>query len=248
MSENENFTISFKKQDFWKYSTFVLAALLVVGAIVVFFGEDANPTPTGNVVNTGNNNPSGQQERVEIDADDDAVLGDPDAPVTIIEFSDFQCPFCRKFWADAYPQIKEEYIDTGKVKFVYRDFPLTSIHPMAEASAMAAECVQEAGGDEAYYEYQDKMYGEQMILDGGAVRSTVSYTNDDLKKWAKDIGYDIDDCLDDQKFKSEVQKDLQDGSAAGVRGTPAFFINGQLLSGAQPFSAFKQVIDAELAK
>ena len=192
----------------------------------------------------------------EVSADDDAVLGKADAPVTIIEFSDYQCPFCRKFWGETFLQLKKTYIDTGKVKLVYRDFPLTSLHPMAQASAEAAECVREKGGDSAYYNYHDKLFREQNILDSGsatgAVTKTATYTEDDLKKWAKAIGYDITSCLDSGKYADEVQKDASDGAAAGVSGTPGFFIIGpsgetNFLAGAYPFSEFEKIIEGELS-
>ena len=159
--------------------------------------------------------------------------------------------FSRKFWSESFHQIKEEYIDTGIVKFVYRDFPLTSIHPMAAPSAEALECIRDEGGDEAYYEFHDKIFEEQNILDGGdaltgPVRSTVSYTNDDLVVWAAELNYDIEGCLSSEKYQDEVAKDLQDGVDNGVRGTPYFVVGEIPLSGAQPFSAFKQAIDAQL--
>ena len=246
-------TLTIRKDALWKYSTFLLLAILVVGGFVFFTGNN-NPT-TENIV-ANNPSPTGapsQPSQVTASADDDAVLGDKNAPVTIIEFSDYQCPFCRKFWTETLPSIKAEYIDAGKVKFVYRDFPLGSIHPAAEPAAQAAECARFVGkSDEAYYKMHDKIFQEGNILDGGdpitgPVRGTAQFGATELKKWAKDIGYDIDSCLDSGKFKSEVQKDLADGQAAGGQGTPYFVINGKPLSGAQPFSAFKQVIDAELA-
>ena len=245
---NDSVTIKIRKDQVWKYSTFVLAALIIVGAFVFFMNGD-NGTVTGNTVNTGNNVPT-QPSKVQVSVDDDALLGDKDAKVTIVEFSDYQCPFCRKFWTDTYPLIKAEYIDTGKANLVFRDFPLASLHPIAQKSAEAAECAREKGGDEGYYKMHDKMFSEQNILDSGnptgAVTKTAVYTNDDLKKWAKDLGYDIGSCLDSGKFASEVQKDTADAQKAGGQGTPYFIVNGQPLSGAQPFAAFKQVIDAEL--
>ena len=235
-------TITIKKDSLWKYSTFILAAILIVGAFVFFTGDNSETGGVpGDVV-------AGTAAKAEVD--NDAMIGNKNAKVTIIEFSDYQCPFCRKFWTETYSQLKKDYIDTGKVNLVFRDFPLDSIHPMATPAAIAAECAREKGGDEAYFKMHDKMFEEQNILDSGsangAVTKTVSFTVSDLKNWAKEIGYDISVCLDSEKFKSEVQKDLNDGSSAGVRGTPAFFVNGQLLSGAQPYSAFKQIIDAEL--
>ncbi|MEK6897974.1 MAG: DsbA family protein [Nanoarchaeota archaeon] len=201
------------------------------------------------VENTLNENSAGSRSVPGVD--DDAVLGNENAKVTIIEFSDYQCPFCRKFWTETLPQLKTNYIDTGKVKLVYRDMPLTSIHPIAQASAEAAECVREKGGDSAYYKMHDKMFEEQNIIDSGnpngPVKGTVSYTKDDLKAWASEIGYDINSCLDSGKYKSEVQKDSADAQAAGGQGTPYFFVNGQEVSGAQPFSVFKEIIDRELS-
>lgn len=173
---------------------------------------------------------------VEVSADDDASKGSDNAPVVMIEFSDFECPFCARFWSDTLPQIEEEYIDTGKVKFVYRDFPL-GFHQNAQKAAEAAECAEDQG---KYWEYHDKIFENQRAIDVAS-----------LKQYAKDLDLDsqkFDDCLDSGKYASEVQKDFQDGQAAGVTGTPAFFINGQKVTGAQPFSNFKQVIDSELSK
>ncbi len=234
-------TITISKVTLWKYSTFILAALLVI-FVFVFFTRDA---PSGPVTGQAVNNPGGAAPtpqppapggKVDVSIDDDALLGDKNAPVTLIEFSDYQCPFCERFWQQTLPEIKREYIDTGKVKLVYRDFPLTSIHPMAQPAAEATECVREKGGDEAYWKMHDKIFENQQAL-----------SVDNLKKWAKELGQDIGSCLDSGKFRGEVQKDTQEGSAAGVQGTPAFFVNGRLISGAQPFPNFKQAIDAELA-
>ncbi len=249
--KKEELTIKIKKENLWKYSTFLLAAILIVGAFI-FFLKGGNNNTTGTVVG---NNPTPNApvtSKVTVSEDDDAVLGEKNAPVTIIEFSDYQCPFCRKFWTETLPSIKKDYIDTGKVKLVYRDFPLDSIHPAAIPAAEAAECAREKGGDSAYFKMHDKIFQEGNKLDGGdpitgPVRGTAQFTNDNLKQWAKDIGYDISGCLDSGKFKNEVNKDSQDAQAAGGRGTPYFVINGNPLSGAQPYSAFKQIIDAELA-
>ncbi len=256
IEEGETVTIS--KNTLWKAGTFIFAALFVVSLFTggFGFGDNTNSGVTGAVVAppTVNNPTAPEPSAVKASIDDDPVLGNENAPVTIIEFSDYQCPFCRKFWTETLPSIKKEYIDTGKVKFVYRDFPLTSIHPAAEPAAEAAECVRDAakGDDEAYFKMHDKIFQEGNKLDGGdpitgPVRGTAQFTSADLKKWANDIGYNIDECLDSGKFKQEIQKDLSDAQAAGGQGTPYFVINDKPLSGAQPFSAFKQVIDAELA-
>ena len=220
---SEEATITIKKQDLWKYSTFVLLAVVAV-FLYLNFGGDGNTS--GAAVNTGSGTASAS-------ADDDARIGNKNAKVEIIEFSDFQCPFCKSV-SLTIKQVLQEYGD--KVTLVYRDFPLDSIHPMATPAAIAAECVREQGKDEAYFDYHDKIFDNQALL-----------SSDNLKKWAKELGYDIDSCLDSQKYLKEVQKDLADAQAAGGRGTPYFVINGNPLSGAQPFSAFKQIIDAELS-
>jgi protein-disulfide isomerase len=168
--------------------------------------------------------------------DDDDVKGDPNAPVTIVEWSDFECPFCGRFYSDTLGQIQSEYIDTGKVKLVYRDFPL-SFHANAQKSAEAAEC---AGEQDKFWEMHD------LLFERGVTGGVTAF-----KQFAAELGLDTGDfntCLDTGAMAAETAKDMADGGQAGVRGTPGFVINGQLVSGAQPFSNFKQIIDAELAK
>lgn len=224
-----------KSDKFWKITTVVLIVLL--GFFLLRGGGNSGNSPTGGGVALGDTNPS-PAPTVNIDmeelVDDDPFLGEEDAPVTIVEFSDYECPFCSRFYTQTLPLIKSQYIDTGKVKFVYRDFPL-SFHPQAMPSALAANCAGEQG---KYYEYHNKIFENQALL-SDATR----------KQWAQELGLDIpkwESCLSDPAQRQEIQKDLQDGSAAGITGTPGFIINGQLVSGAQPFSVFQQVIDATL--
>lgn len=221
----------------------VLAGALIAGAVLFTRSSPQTVANNGTVQQVaGNTQQSGGV--VSVSADDDAVLGDPNAPVTLIEFSDFQCPFCRKFYNETLPQIKKDYILTGKAKLVYRDFPLTQIHPGATPAAEGAECAKEQG---KFWEMHDAIFDEQNKLGSG----TVQFTADDVKKWAANIGLNtskFNQCLDSGKYRQEVEKDLADGSAAGVNGTPATFINGRLVSGAQPFAAFKAIIDEELKK
>jgi protein-disulfide isomerase len=162
------------------------------------------------------------------------VRGPAQAPVTIVEFSDFECPFCKR----AHPtvtQLLEKY--SGKVKLVYRDFPLESIHPQARRSAEAARCANDQG---KFWEYYDVLFNESPKL-----------SPDDLKRYGAQIGLDMtkfDACVAGAVHKAGVQKDLDEGTRLGVTGTPAFFINGRLISGAQPLEAFARVIDDELAR
>ncbi len=176
------------------------------------------------------------QEPIEVSVDDDAFKGDANAPVTIVEFSDFQCPFCARFYTDTLPLIEKEYIETGKVKLVFRDFPL-GFHQNAQKASEAAECAKEQG---KFWEMHDTIFDNQNAI-----------SVDDLKQYAADLGLDTEkfnDCLDTGKYEQEVKKDMEEGQSYGVTGTPAFFINGRLVSGAQPFANFKAIIDEELSK
>ena len=175
-------------------------------------------------------------EKVAVSLDDDAVKGAEDAPVTIIEFSDFECPFCGRYIKETYPQIVKDYVNTGKVKYVFRDFPL-EFHTEAQKAAEAAEC---AGQQDKYWEMHDQLFANQDKLD-----------LESLKGYAKKLGLDTEKfntCLTSGVMAPEVKKDLAAGQEYGVSGTPAFFINGKLLSGALPYATFKQEIDAALAQ
>ncbi len=233
---------------FWNFmgKNFLALAILTAGVMVsgsLLYTNNAK-TQLGAQIN---GDPSAQPDpgaKVDVSVDNDAILGSKNAKVTVIEFSDYQCPFCRSFWKEVFVQMKKDYIDTGKVRFIYRDYPL-SFHPMSVPSAQAAECAHEQG---KYWEFHDKIFGEEDKLGQG---TTVTYTVQDLKKWAAAIGVNssqFNQCLDSGKYKAEVEKDLADGTAAGVNGTPSTFINGRLIVGAQPYSNFKAIIDEELKK
>ena len=214
----------------------IIAGVLIAGA--VFYSNKGPADQQGAIGQLAG--------KVEVSADDDPFLGPENAKVTIIEFSDYQCPFCRSFWRDTLGQIKEKYIDAGKsVRFVYRDFPLSSIHPTAQKYAEAAECAQD---QKKYWEMHDKIFEEQDKLGQGTISA---YDLEDIKKWATELGLDsfnFNQCLDSGKYAAEVKKDFDDGSKAGINGTPSFFVNGKILVGAQPIQAFIQVIDSELEK
>jgi protein-disulfide isomerase len=222
----------------------LVAALVVLSFIQVVqlsnlnkkFAIITEPLEGGQAAPSPSAAPPTPTARVKVSEDDDYVKGEKNAPVTIIEFSDYECPFCGRFYSQTLPQIEEKYVKTGKVKMVYRDFPL-GFHPKAEPAAIAANCAGEQG---KYYEMHDLLFENQPSL------SDANY-----KKWAGELGLDAGKfatCLKDPKQKAEVQKDMRDGQAAGVQGTPAFFINGQLISGAQPFPAFEQAIEAALSE
>lgn len=186
----------------------------------------------------------------EVSVDDDPVLGNKNAPITIVEFVDYECPFCKRFFDETLPQIKKEYIDKGKVKLVMRDLPL-SFHQNAHKESQAAECAREQGGDSAYYKYHDEIF-RRTISNGTGLAL------DQLQVIANDIGFNgsaLQTCLDSEKYKAEVDRDLADASSYGASGTPTFFIGksdpsgtftGTKLVGAQGFDAFKTIIDEAL--
>ncbi len=170
--------------------------------------------------------------RIEVEAKGPA-RGPANAPVTIVEFSDFQCPYCGRE-VPVIERVMKEY--DGKVRLVFRHYPL-DFHPFAQKAAEAAACAQEQG---KFWELHDKMFGNQTKL---AV--------EDLKGYAKSVGLDpskFDKCLDSGEKKAMVEEDQKAGSAAGVNGTPAFFINGLFINGAQPYEQIKQAVDRELKK
>ena len=170
--------------------------------------------------------------RQEVSADDDPFLGTDGAPIEIIQFAEFQCPYCGKV-GDTMEKLLAEY--PGKLKIVYRDFPL-GFHDRAIPAAIAANCAGE----------QDKYWDMHGIL----MKNQTKLQDTDLAGFAKEVGVDMDKwstCLKDPAQEAEVKKDMEDASAVGVTGTPAFFINGVLLSGAVPFDQFKSIIDKELA-
>jgi protein-disulfide isomerase len=142
------------------------------------------------------------------------------------------------------PRLKKEYIDTGKAKLVFRDFPIVQNHPEAIVAAVAAQC---AGDQGKYWQYHDKLFREQDNRGDDIIRFKVA----DLKKWGADLRLDtaaFNQCIDSARYKDEVTKDYADGEEIGIRGTPTFFINGRFIGGAQPYPVFKKVIDEELAK
>ena len=174
------------------------------------------------------------------------ALGDPAAPVLVVEFSDYQCPFCLRHFQQTLPLIKQDYIDAGKVRYVFKDFTPTlfnpSYHPQAVVAAMAAEC---SGAQGEYWAMHDKLFSEQARWADNAAAADV------LKSFAAELGLDaatFGSCLDSQQFLDEIGADLEEGVAAGVQGTPGTFVNGVFVSGAQPYEVFRQIIEAELAK
>lgn len=192
------------------------AFLLGIGVGYMLWG---NKTSTTAAANTGAQNP--QPTRYDIPVDDDPSIGPADAPITIVEFSDYQCPYCKKWHDEIFPRIMKTYPD--QIRFVYRDFPLDG----------------HAGAQGKYWEYHAALFSDQYSLDEAG-----------FKKYASDLKLDetkFAECLASNQYEKEWQADYQFAAKLGVQSTPTFFINGLAVIGAQPFEAFKQVIDQELA-
>jgi protein-disulfide isomerase len=172
--------------------------------------------------------------RVSVSTDGAPMRGAANAPITVVEFSDFHCPFCKR----VLPTLKDLESKYGdKVKVVFRDYPLDQLHPGARKAHEAARCAHEQGKFWAYHD----------ILFDKAPRASA----DDLKTYAREAALDLgkfDQCLASGKYKEVVQKDIEEGARLGINGTPAFFINGELISGAQPLEAFVRVVDRELER
>lgn len=190
---------------------------------------------------------------------EDNAMGDPNAPITIEEFGDFQCPYCERFQRETEPLLKQYYIDTGKVRFVFRSFgnfvsdniarrrgtPATT---ESQDAAMAAYC---AGDQDKFWDMQAHLFANVLGEDAG------SFSDRRLKAIAKTTGLDrneFNSCYDSGKYEDRIRQDFEDGQAAGVTGTPGFLVtyevNGEtksrLIDGAQPFSAFQQELEAIL--
>ncbi len=238
----------------WKIASIALA--IVVVAILVFVlltvpasnnGAIASSPSNSGALATGNSPSQGTGPTIKMSQllDDDPFLGSPNAPVVLVEFSDFQCPFCRKFYNEALAQIETNYVNTGKVQFVYRDFPLNSIHPMAQPYAEAAECADDQG---KWREMHDIIFEKQNAKGAGTI---FDFTTDNVKQWAQEMGLNaqtFNSCLDSGKYAQEVMADEQAGASLGITGTPGFLIGRrdgtpQLISGAQPYSVFQAAIE-----
>lgn len=175
----------------------------------------------------------GTPTRLTVSTDDDPSLGPADAPITIVEFSDFNCPYCKKWQRETLYPLLAAY--PGRIRFVYRDFPITS-----QDSAIAAQAADCAGEQGAYWKFHDALLGGEYSLGSDAYRA-----------YAQELGLNVDaleSCVASGKYAQEVEADARYAAGLGVTGTPTFFVNGLPIVGAQPLASFRQVIDAELRR
>jgi len=175
-------------------------------------------------------------ERYDISIEDhDPVSGTANAPITVIEFSDFECPFCQRHFAEVYPRLVADYPD--EIRYVYKDFPLTSIHPNAIPAALAAQCAFEQG---QFWEFHDLLFGGTQGLSRSSYEAYASQLDLDADAFAA--------CLDEDRYLEAVTADRDYALELGVGSTPTFFINGIPVVGAQPYEVFAQIIDYELGQ
>lgn len=192
-----------------------------------------SPTPTAELVADG-------RQKIEITADQ-PVLGDPQAPLLMVEFSDFQCPFCLDYFRSTFPRIKADYIDTGKLRYVYKDFPLP-IHTKAVPAALAARC---AGKQGKFYPFHDSLY--ENYAQWTAVDDPRAFFKDYARKLKLNLAQ-FERCYKDQEPRTAIEADVAQGKELGVKGTPGFFVDGYFIPGAYSYDVFQQIFTALLAE
>jgi protein-disulfide isomerase len=211
-------------------TTVPLAILVGLGIGYLLWGQATDQTQTAN-----QGEDQGEAVRYDVSADDDPFLGPEDAPVTIIMFSDFQCVYCQKWYTQTLQPLLVNY--PNQIRFVYRDFPLSSIHPAATTTAEAANC---AGDQNKFWEFFNEVF-----------TSTESLGDQAIQNHAVAIGLNMDSfnqCLSSHKYQAEVEADFTYAANLGVQSTPTFFVNGLAVVGAQPYSVFSSIVEKELGK
>jgi protein-disulfide isomerase len=213
----------------------ISAEPITAGAEVAEAAEEVDPTEEAQSLaeEVAAQIPNLPRHEVTI-GEDDPVLGPEDAVVTVVEFADFECPYCQRHFEQVYPELQAAYGD--QIRYVYKDFPLTSIHPNAMDAALASQCANEQG---AYWDYHDLLYSGGLSLERSSYES-----------YAEQLGLDLTQftaCLDEGRYTDGINADMTEASSIGLSSTPTFFINGLALVGAQPFEIFEAIIDYELA-
>lgn len=205
-------------------------------------GTPGQPIPTPTAVVEQNTGPvTAIMQALELTGEKYAAEGDPNAPITVIEFSDYGCPFCRRYASTTYPIIKQEYIDTGKIYYVFKDFPIAQLHPQAHIAAEAAECSGEQG---KYWVMHDTLFNAPSEWDTTEETARAVFAG-----YAQDLGLDtvrFDDCMAQGRYRPGIATNMAEGRRMGVTGTPTFIVNGKLLVGAQTAEIFQRVLDREI--
>jgi protein-disulfide isomerase len=182
----------------------------------------------------------------EVSVDNAHAIGDPDAPVTIVEYTDFQCPFCARHALETFPQIEKELVETGKVHYVFKDLPLTSIHPQAMLAAEAARCAGDQDmGQDGFVAMHQTLFENQKAWSGQADAANL------FAGYAAEVGLDSDAFstrLENHDFEAAAEADMQEATGVGINGTPAFVVNGHVVSGAIPFEVFEGAVESLIAE
>ncbi len=253
LMENQNETNE-REKNWLLPASIVIAAVLIAGAVIYSTGLKNIQRPTNNQAEQ-NTEQNANQTSNEPQIGDDVVLGSADAPVTMIVFGDYQCPFCAKFFKETESLIVKNYVETGKVKMVFKD--LAFLGPESIAAAEASECARD---QQKYWQYHDALYEVEYaevekVLNGQlpSNEGNGNLNRDLFKKIASDLKTNVDEflsCVDSRKYKGEVEKDIAEAKTAMNQriSTPTSFINGQMVQGALPYSAFVEVIDKFLDK
>lgn len=227
-------------KEFYIPISIVISAVMIAGALF-YAGGGAKAGPVQGSLAVGtvpspSPSPSPVGLVVSIDvAQDDHIRGNPLAPVTIVEFSDYQCPFCQRFHPTV-QQALDEYGD--KVRWVYKHFPIPSIHAQAIPAAEASECVWEQKGDDGFWAFTDAVFASQSRMGSALYRELAQEIEVNMAQF--------DTCVSERKYEDKVQADLALGTKLGVTGTPASFVNGQTVRGAISYEQLKSIIDSQL--
>ncbi len=233
----------------WAIPVAIIVGLAMIAGAIVYTGGFGGSELTSDVtIPTAGNQPTETAEaNIRPVTEDDHIRGNPNAPIVIVEYSDYDCPFCKRFHEETMIPIIEKYGPSGQVAWVHRHFPIEQLHPNAPMIAMAAECVAELGGDEAFWTFSDLIFGE---------RDTNEPTNvTALPDYAEQAGVDVaayEECVASGRLQGEVEADFADAQAAGARGTPysLVLVAGQQgeINGAQPFSMVDTLIQNLLSQ
>lgn len=251
MAKSSGKTITIPDFKLFKNVNSILVGVLVIAAFLIGSmytkisylekgGGTTQPVAQASTPPAGPQTPAPGQ-KVNVSEGNLPALGDKNAKVTVIEFADFRCPFCEQWFTNVEGNLIKDYVNTGKVKLVFRNYAFLGVP--STVAANAAECANEQG---KFWDYHDYLYKNQP-----PETDTSMYTVDNLTTIAGNLGMNTDQfksCLSANKYNNDVSKDLSDGQAAGVSGTPSMFVNGVISVGAQPYSTFKTLVDQALAK
>ena len=209
--------------------------------VVIELATPEPPTPTPGVRMSASGPVTASMDQLGLSGAQVSTLGNPDAPITIVEFSDFGCRFCRTYNLFTFEELRREYIDSGQVYYVFKHLPVTS-----QQGGLAAEAAECAGEQGRFWEYHDALFREPERWDRDETTARQAFAT-----IAGEQGLEVpalETCLSERRYQAKVEADLAEGHSLRLFGTPNFFINGRLLSGAQPFEVFSQVLDDQLAR